>query len=127
MQDGGWLQGSKMCIRDRLPTGGIPNTIPAQGYGFPATMPTMAIEFWGDACILVPWALYQTEGDKRILEKYYPMMKKYVNACKFWAGLLSLGKHRYIWHTPSMLHFGDWVAADVPQMSQWQKLSLIHI
>lgn len=108
---------------EQLPTGGIPNTIPAQGYGFPATMPTMAIEFWGDACILVPWALYQAEGDKRILEKYYPMMKKYVNACRFWAGLLSVGKHRYIWHTPSMLHFGDWVAPDVPQMSQWQKRS----
>ena len=26
----------------------------------------------------------------------------------------------YIWHTPSMLHFGDWVAPDVPKMSQWQ-------
>ncbi|MDC7287526.1 glycoside hydrolase family 78 protein [Blautia schinkii] len=108
---------------EQLPTGGIPNTIPAQGYGFPATMPTIAVEFWGDACILVPWALYQAEGDPRILEKYYPMMKKYVNACKFWAGLLSAGKHRYIWHTPSMLHFGDWVAPDVPKMSQWQKRS----
>lgn len=108
---------------EQLPTGGIPNTIPAQGYGFPATMPAMAIEFWGDACILVPWALYQAEGDKHVLEKYYPMMKKYVDACRFWAGLFSAGKHRYIWNTPSMLHFGDWVAPDVPQMSQWQKRS----
>jgi alpha-L-rhamnosidase len=49
------------------------------------------------------------------------MMKKYVNACKHWAGLFSFGKHRYLWNTPSVLHFGDWVAADVPKMSQWQK------
>ena len=108
---------------EQLPTGGIPNTIPAQGYGFPATMPVMAVDFWGDACILVPWAEYQARGDKRILEKYYPMMKKYVDACRFWAGLFSLGKHRYLWHTPSVLHFGDWVAPDVPKMSQWQKRS----
>ncbi len=110
-------------VAEQLPTGGIPNTVPAQGYGFPATMPVMAIDFWGDACVLVPWAEYRARGDKRILEKYYPMMKKYVNACKFWAGLFSVGKHRYIWHTPSMLHFGDWVAPDVPKMSQWQKRS----
>ena len=108
---------------EQLPTGGIPNTVPVQGYGFPATMPVMAIDFWGDACIMVPWAEYRARGDKKILEKYYPMMKKYVDACKFWAGLFSAGKHRYIWHTPSMLHFGDWVAPDVPKMSQWQKRS----
>lgn len=108
---------------EQLPTGGIPNTIPAQGYGFPATMPAMAVDFWGDACILVPWAEYQARGDIRILEKYYPMMKKYVDACRFWAGLLSFGKHKYLWHTPSVLHFGDWVAPDVPKMSQWQKRS----
>lgn len=108
---------------EQLPTGGIPNTVPAQGYGFPATMPVMAIEFWGDASVLVPWAEYQARGDKRILEKYYPVMKKYVNACKFWAGLLSVGKHRFLWNTPAALHFGDWVAPDVPQMSQWQKRS----
>lgn len=108
---------------EQLPTGGIPNTVPVQGYGFPATMPAMAIDFWGDACVMVPWAEYQARGDVSILQKMYPVMKKYVNACKFWAGLLSFGKNRYIWNTPSVLHFGDWVAPDVPQMSQWQKRS----
>ena len=107
---------------EQLSTGGIPNTIPQQGYSFPATMPTMALDFWGDACLMVPWAEYMTRGDIRLLEKYYPMMKKYVDACRFWAGI-GVGKHRYIWHTPSMLHFGDWVAPDVPQMGQWQKRS----
>ena len=112
-----WL---KDVQAEQLSTGGIPNTVPAQGYGFPATMPTMALDFWGDACVLVPWAEYQARGDKRILEKCYPMMKKYVKACRFWAGLTGIGKNRYIWHTPSVLHFGDWVAPDVPKMSQWQ-------
>ncbi len=39
-------------------------------------MPAMAIDFWGDACVLVPWAEYQARGDVSILEKMYPVMKK---------------------------------------------------
>lgn len=108
---------------EQLKTGGVPNTIPLQGFGFPATMPVMAVDWWDDACVLVPWAEYQARGDVEILRKYYPGMKKYVKACCFWAGLLSFGKNRYIWNTPSVLHFGDWVAPDVPQMSQWQARS----
>jgi alpha-L-rhamnosidase len=110
-------------ISEQKSTGGIPNTVPAQGYGFPATMPVMAVDFWGDACVLVPWAEYIARGDIKILKKCYPMMKKYVEACKFWAGLFSVGKHKYIWNTLHLLHFGDWVAPDVPNMSQWQKRS----
>lgn len=108
---------------EQLPGGGIPNTVPVQGYGFPATMPAMAVDWWGDACVLVPWAEYMARGDLSILKKFYPVMKKYVKACKFWAGLLSFGKKKYIWSTPSVLHFGDWVAPDVPKMQQWQARS----
>lgn len=115
-----WL---KDLRAEQLKTGGIPNTVPQQGYGFPATMPTMAIDFWGDACILVPWAMYCACGNLQILKDSYESMKKYVKACGFWAGLLSFGKRRYIWHTPSTLHFGDWIAPDVSKMSDWQKRS----
>ena len=107
---------------EQLPTGGIPNTVPSQGYGFPATMPAMAVDWWGDACVLVPWAQYMAAGDVQVLREMYPVMKKYVKACRFWAGF-GIGKHRYIWNTPSVLHFGDWVAPDVPKMSQWQRRS----
>lgn len=108
---------------EQRPSGGIPNTVPAQGYGFPATMPVMAVDFWGDACVLVPWAEYNARGDINVLKCFYPMMKKYVDACRFWAGLFSFGQRRYIWYTPHSLHFGDWVAPDIPKMSQWQKRS----
>ena len=100
--------------------GGIPNTVPRQGYGFPTTMPDMAVDWWDDACVLVPWAEYMARGDLETLRRNYPMMKKYVKAQLFWAGLLSFGKNRYIWNTPGVFHFGDWVAPDVPKMSQWQ-------
>ena len=101
---------------EQLPGGGIPNTVPAQGFGFPTTMPAMAVDWWGDACVLVPWAEYMARGDLELLRRFYPVMKKYVKACRFWAGLFSFGKKKYIWHTPSPLHFGDWVAPDVPKM-----------
>lgn len=104
---------------EQLSTGGIPNTVPVQGYGFPATMPKMAVAWWGDACVLVPWAEYQARGDLELLRRMYPTMKKYVKACQFWCGF-GFGKNRYIWNMPGVLGFGDWVAPDVPQMSQWQ-------
>ncbi len=117
-----WLRDMRA---EQRATGGIPNTIPSQGYGFPATMPVMAVDFWGDACILVPYAEYKVRGDLQILRDNYEMMKKYVDACAFWARLGSIGKRRYIWHTLSSLHFGDWVAPDVPKMQQWQKRSKV--
>lgn len=59
------------------------------------------------------------QGDVGVLRRMYPTMKKYVNACRFWCGF-GFGKHRYLWEMPGTLGFGDWVAPDVPQMSQWQ-------
>lgn len=43
-----WLRDVKA---EQRPGGGIPNTVPVQGYGFPATMPEMAVDWWGDACV----------------------------------------------------------------------------
>lgn len=99
--------------------GGIPNCVPSQGYGFPATMPKKAVAFWGDACVFVPYAAYLAYGDVNVLKDNYAMMKKYVKACKFWANI-GVGKHRYIWSDIPMMQFGDWVAPDVPKMGQWQ-------
>lgn len=113
-----WLRDLKA---EQTKGGGIPNTIPNQGYGFPATMPKMAIDWWGDACVLVPYQQYLASGDKTVLENLYPTMTKYIKACKFWANLFSFGQSRYIWSGPlSTFHFGDWIAPDVPKMGQWQ-------
>ena len=117
----------KKWLRDlrseQLKTGGVPNTIPNQGYGFPVTMPKMAIDFWGDASVLVPYSLYEHYGDEEILKISYPSMVKYAKAEKFWANIWGLGKYRYIWHTPALFHFGDWVSPDEPKMSGWQARS----
>ncbi len=89
--------------------GGIPVIVPLVRVPlqYEIALP-MAVDHWGDACVLVPWAEYLTRGDISLLETMYPVMKKYIKACQFWAGLFSFGKHRKIWKLGH--HYGDWVA-----------------
>lgn len=115
-----WLKDVKA---EQLKSGGIPNTVPAHHYRFPYTLVHLATDFWGDVVLLAPWALYQATGDKNILEDMYLPMKKYVDACRFWARLIGFGKKRYIWDTAYYLHYGDWVSPDSQNMKEWQKRS----
>ncbi len=92
--------------------GGIPVTVPLVVVpGQWEIMIPMAVDHWGDACILAPWAEYKARGDLGLLKTMYPTMKRYMKACKFWAGLGSVGKHRYIWKL--LHHYGDWCAPGV--------------
>ena len=52
-------------------SGYVPDTAPFEGGGGgPA---------WGAACILVPWQAYLHYGDKRLLEKHYAGMKRFLS------------------------------------------------
>ena len=99
--------------------GGIPLVVPKQGI----SAPTVATACWGDCCILVPYAEYLARGDKNLLEKQYPTMKKFLKSVKFWSGFLSIGKnHRRIWKW--LFQFGDWCAPyggvlDWMKMGKW--------
>lgn len=57
---------------------------------------------WADACIIVPWTTYLSYGDKRILERQYPSMVKWVEYMKSRAG------DKNLWLGDK--HFGDWLA-----------------
>ena len=73
--------------------GGIPVTVPLVRVPLQwEIMIPMAVDHWGDVCILAPWAEYLVRGDKGLLERMYPVMKKYIKACKFWAELFYCGK-----------------------------------
>lgn len=85
--------------------GSIPFVIPKRG----SKTPSITTSCWGDSCIMVPWAQYLSGGDLGLLKRQYPVMKKYMDDCKRWAGKLSPGKRsRRIWSLP--FHFGDWCA-----------------
>jgi alpha-L-rhamnosidase len=60
---------------------------------------------WADAVTIVPWSLYNSFADTRILERYYPAMKSWVNYMKERAAQAG---DPYVWDTN--WHFGDWLA-----------------
>jgi alpha-L-rhamnosidase len=81
---------------DQLPNGRVPHVIPdvlKQDGGSTA---------WADVSVIVPWTMYQTYGDKRILEVQYPSMKGWIEFMKSRAG------EKNLWTGDS--HFGDWLA-----------------
>ncbi|UCG47832.1 MAG: family 78 glycoside hydrolase catalytic domain [Phycisphaerales bacterium] len=52
--------------------GAFPDVAPhkvAMGSGVPA---------WGDAGVICPWTIYQVYGDRRVIEKHYEGMKKWI-------------------------------------------------
>ena len=57
---------------------------------------------WADVAVIVPWVVYQSFGDKRILEEQYPSMKAWVEYMRRQAG------EKYIWSNG--FSFGDWLA-----------------
>ena len=57
---------------------------------------------WADVAVVLPWIVYQSYGDKRILEEQYPSMKGWVEYMRKQAG------DKYIWS--SGFSFGDWLA-----------------
>lgn len=70
-----WLQdvvdGQLMYNRD----GAIPDTAPLGG----DNRRMGGCAGWGDAGVIVPWEMYLAYGDVEVLERFYPMMKKWVD------------------------------------------------
>lgn len=60
---------------------------------------------WGDACVLVPWAIYQATGDIRILKRYLLVMSAFVD------GVARVATD-YLWR--GGFQYGDWLDPDAP-------------
>lgn len=55
---------------------------------------------WGDAGTIIPWGMYSTYGDKRILETQFSSMKA-------WVDFIGSRSSQNLWN--SGFHFGDWL------------------
>jgi len=113
-----WLRNLALEQRE---DGAVPIIVPY----FPAIeemqagMGTHTSAGWGDACVIVPWALYQAYGDTRILTEMYPVMVRWLdyviqaaaeNIPENLSGDLTeerRERQRYLWNTG--FHFGDWL------------------
>jgi alpha-L-rhamnosidase len=57
---------------------------------------------WADAAVIIPWTLYQSYGDERVLSEQYASMKAWVDYMIHHAG------EQYIFDFG--FHFGDWLS-----------------
>ncbi|OUM41724.1 alpha-L-rhamnosidase [Arthrobacter sedimenti] len=57
------------------PTGAIPNFVPWIACGFPEESSAA----WGDAAVIVPWTMYQHNGDTAILSRQFTSMTGWVD------------------------------------------------
>ena len=69
-----WL---RECRMNQYPDGRMANIAPPNGRPSPMTPMLCMSAGWGDAAILVPYAMYQRTGDRRILADNYEMMQRW--------------------------------------------------
>lgn len=72
---------------------------------------------WGDACVLVPYYLFESYGDKTVLKENFDMMQKWLSYIKECCALKPEGyanfseeqkkRNPYLW--TKQYHFGDWL------------------
>lgn len=62
---------------------------------------------WGDAATIIPWTLYEHYHDLKLLEKQYPVMKRWAYYVK---RRTEENKNTYLWQNDVQL--GDWLALD---------------
>lgn len=63
---------------------------------------------WSDAAVICPWQIYQTYGDRSVLEEQFDSMKKWIDWMRGHSekGLRTGGSH-----------YGDWLGLDAPEGS----------
>lgn len=112
------------CRFSQFEDGQVPNTVPDIPSTGMISGDAHCSAAWGDACVIVPYRLYQVYGDERILRDNYAMMKKWMSYVEGQAaqgipeGSGELTQERreyqkYLWNTG--FHFGDWL---IPSLSR---------
>jgi len=74
---------------------------------------------WGDACVLVPWALYEAYGKTEILKENYEMMTRWLNFCTKRAKKTRRENKKNPYRDALVdtgFHFGEWLEPDIPSM-----------
>ena len=83
-------------------------------FGVPLTVPDIlrthvCVSIWHDAAAIVPWEIYQTYGDLRVLKDQYDSIKGCVEFTRREAG------EGLLLQPENSSQFGDWVALDAPK------------
>ncbi len=102
-----WL---KDLALDQHDSGLVTNVVPDILTGGEGVSAQGGATGWGDAAVIIPWTVYQSYGDKRILKEQYESMKGWVDYMAKESG------DDFLWDNPHHWHWGDWLAynADKP-------------
>lgn len=95
-----WLRDLRV---EQGPTGAVYLTVPD------ILKTYTCVQIWHEAATIVPWTIWTTYGDKRVLKEQYQSMKmsvEYTKGLTGQEGLLS---------TDNSSQFGDWLALDTPK------------
>ena len=106
----------------------VANIAPVNNSGSAVSNMLQGSAGWGDACILVPWALYEACGDASILEENYDMMRKWIAFTEKRAAKTRLGNRKNPYHKYLVdhgFHFGEWMEPDVSSMDTMKK-TMMH-
>ena len=85
--------------------GAVHGIVPQLPYGRPMRISAA----WGDVACIVPWEIYLAYGNKKLLKKHFPAMKKWVDY------MHGAGNEEFLWLQG--LHYGDWLAMDAGEDS----------
>ena len=96
-----WL---KDVAADQYENGSVPHVIP-DVLTRPGNVAAGAAG-WADAAVIIPWTMYLTYGDRRVLEEQYPSMTRWLEYVRQRAG------DDFVWDGD--FHFGDWLAYTAP-------------
>ena len=94
-----WLTGLAL---QQYPDGNVPVFVPA----FEGIFPRLRAAAWGDAAVIVPWALYERFGDLGVLRAQYTSMKAWVD------GITAATGESPLWNTDRQI--GDWLDPAAP-------------
>lgn len=116
-----WLAECRLAQRK---DGMVANIAPVNNSGSFISNMLQGSSGWGDACILVPWALYEAYGDRTILEENYNMMKAWLSfverrARKTRFRNLRNPCRKYL--VDKGFHFGEWLEPDVSSIDTMKK------
>jgi len=93
-----WLED---LAADQFDDGAVPHVVPNVLTVSPKQRPGGSAA-WGDAAVVIPWTMYLAYGDRRVLERQYDSMARWVEFERVRAG------DDLVWDGD--FHFGDWLA-----------------
>lgn len=116
-----WLAECRLAQKE---DGLVANIAPVNNSGSFISNMLQGSSGWGDACILVPWALYEAYGDTTILEENYDMMVSWLSFTENRAKKTRIQNQlnpykKYL--VDEGFHFGEWLEPDVSSMDTMKK------